>query len=69
MNRTYAGVCAVHTVLIAVLTISIPAITHAAEPSQAGSHPTRCESSTKENRSAQAAAGDRGIAWTVARTP
>ena len=44
MNRTYAGVCAVHRVLIAVLTISIPAITHAAEPSQASGHPTRCES-------------------------
>ena len=44
MNRTHAGVCAVHTVLIAVLTISIPAITYAAGPSQASSHPTRCES-------------------------
>ncbi len=48
MNRTYAGVCAVHAVLIAVLTISIPAITHAAEPSQASSHPTRCESTYKK---------------------
>jgi hypothetical protein len=30
MNRTYAGACAVHGVLIAVMAISIPAITHAA---------------------------------------
>ena len=39
MNRTYAGVCAVHSLLIAVLTISIPAITQAAEPSQAEQSP------------------------------
>ena len=44
MNRTYAGACAVHGALIAVMAISLPAITQAAEPSQAGSHPTRCES-------------------------
>jgi hypothetical protein len=33
---------------MAVLTISIPSITHAAEPSQAGSHPTSCESPYKK---------------------
>ncbi|MEO5865372.1 MAG: pentapeptide repeat-containing protein, partial [Nitrospiraceae bacterium] len=48
MNRTYAGVCAVHALLIAVLAISVPGITQAAEPSQAISHSTRCESPYKK---------------------
>ena len=48
MKSAYAGVCAVHTLLIAVLTISLPAITEAIEPSQAGSHSIRCESTYKK---------------------
>src|SRR4249920_888605 len=48
MNRTYAGICAVHVVLIGMLTVSIPAITQAAEPSKVSSHSTRCESTYKK---------------------
>ena len=48
MKIPYAGVCAIYRVLIIVLTISMPAIIQAAEPSQASKHSARCESPYKK---------------------
>ena len=44
MKRTQAGVCAIHSMLIAMLTLSVTTLAQAAEPSQASSHSSRCES-------------------------
>ena len=49
MNRTYARVWAVHSMLIAVLAISIPAITHAAEPVRRAVTPPAVRARTERN--------------------
>ena len=44
------------TMILASLVLALPLITHAAGPSQTGSHPIRCESTYKKKPVPQAAA-------------